>query len=419
MNAGEIKKLRYKFILIATVSILLVMIFIGSAINIISYAVATKAIKQRLSGLIMAETMQGEDLTSRYGDSPSSPSFSDAFSPGFDQNRFFVVSFNDEEEELMEGFRTNSTDEDEIESAKGFAEDVRSSARSFGRYGTLYYMKSTEDGVTTVALLDCRSELGNMLRILAATFFTCTVTFFITLVLIIALSKKMIKPEIENAERQRQFITNASHELKTPLAVIRANTELLELTCGENEWTASTISQIEHMNGLIQNLVLIAKAEEREDKSELSDIDAAKCIRDAVEPFRAVAANKGLTLCEDVEDGVTVSADEGKIRQLATILVDNAMKYCDEGGEVSVSLRALKKGGRGIRLAVSNTFKDGEGVDCDKFFDRFYREDKSHNIDNGGYGIGLSIAETVCRGYGGTIRASWSDGVMTFTCQIS
>ena len=240
----------------------------------------------------------------------------------------------------------------------------------------------------------------------------------VTFILVRVLSGKLIQPEIENSRRQKQFITNASHELKTPLAVIRANTELLEVTEGENEWTRSTLSQVDHMSGLIQNLVMISKAQEREDTSILSEIDASDIVKQTISSFEPLAKQKKKELESKIDDNVSVVADESKLRQLTTILLDNAIKYCDDGGKISVALSQLKRGKNKIRLVVSNNYAEGDKIDCNRFFDRFYREDQSHNIDKGGYGIGLSIAESICKQYGGSIRAMFKDGIICFICQI-
>ena len=111
-----------------------------------------------------------------------------------------------------------------------------------------------------------------------------------------------------------------------------------------------------------------------------------------------------------------MTADASKIMQLATLLVDNAIKYCDENGSVKVELSQVRKGT--VRLVVTNSYKNGANVDYNKFFERFYREDKSHNIDKGGYGIGLSIAENICRQYRGSINATWKNGEISFVCLL-
>ena len=172
------------------------------------------------------------------------------------------------------------------------------------------------------------------------------------------------------------------------------------------------------MNGLIQNLVMIAKAEEREDKSKLAEINASETAEQTVTPYKALAEQTGKTLKTDIEKDVMVTSDESKLRQIITILVDNAIKYCDDNGEVDVRLNPTRHGQLRMRLVVSNSYKDGAGIDCNRFFDRFYREDQSHNIDKGGYGIGLSIAESICRQYGGNIKAAWKDGIISFTVNL-
>ena len=192
----------------------------------------------------------------------------------------------------------------------------------------------------------------------------------------------------------------------------------MEVVGGENEWTQSTLKQVDHMNGLIQNLVMIAKAEENGDKSKLEEINASETVMQTISPYRALVEKSGKTLNTDIEENVMVTSDEGKLRQLTTILVDNAIKYCDEKGAVGISLSSVRHGKFRMRMTVSNTYRDGAGIDCNRFFDRFYREDRSHNIDKGGYGIGLSIAESICRRYDGDIRAGWKDGVISFVVNL-
>ena len=141
-------------------------------------------------------------------------------------------------------------------------------------------------------------------------------------------------------------------------------------------------------------------------------------MEETITPYQLLADQSGRRIAQEIEPDIALRADESKLRQLATILIDNAIKYCDEQGTITVALNR-RKGGKGISLRVSNDYAAGKGIDCSRFFDRFYRQDAAYNIDGGGYGIGLSIAESICRQYGGTIRAEWSDGVISFVCTIS
>jgi signal transduction histidine kinase len=269
-------------------------------------------------------------------------------------------------------------------------------------------------------MIDASTLINLNQSVTRSTLIICGVGLIITFLAVLALSGRIVQPEIENARRQKMFITNASHELKTPLAVIRANTELEELINGETEWTHSTLRQVDRLNGLIQNLVMIARAQEAEDPGTLTDVDASAAIIDTVRPYESLARQEGKTLSLDVVPDLHMTADESRLRQLAAILVDNAFKYCDEKGDVSVAFSRTRIG-RQMSLTVSNSYAAGKDVDYSRFFERFYREDTSHNTnreDRGGFGIGLSIAESICNQYKGTIRASWKDGIITFTCLL-
>ena len=416
MNAKEIQRLRRKFILIAMLSFFLVMVFIGVVINVSSYVVTINSIKTTLTNISRNQGIRtDDDIFSLPDNGPFTPSIEDIFSPSYRHNHFFFIEFNDTNSICI--FVSNSNNNNERNLVSSYAEKIIKEDESFGHYGVYYFLKETSgENIVTLSILDCTSEEEATLRMLLATIVTMVIAMFITYILVRVLSKKLIQPEIENSKRQRQFITNASHELKTPLAVIRANTELLEVTGGENEWTKSTLNQVDHLNGLIQNLVMISKAEEKEDTSNLVNIDASEAVEQTVSPYEALARQSGKELHKEIDPEVTMLADESKLRQLTTILIDNAIKYCDDNGKVSVTLNQIKKGK--IRLTVSNTYANGKDVNYNQFFDRFYREDKSHNIDKGGYGIGLSIAESICRQYRGNIRVIWKDGMISFICQL-
>lgn len=417
MNTNEIQKLRRKFIIIAMLSFLLVMIFIGAFINISTHVVTVNSIKSTLKDISLNQGIRADVEEAGYweGNMPFSPTLEDIFSPSYRHNHFFYIKYKAADSTCM--VLSNSNNNGEIERVSSLAEELLSDDDRFGSRGIYYYLKEKrEDGDIAITILDCTSEVEGMLRILSATIVTMLLALLITFILVRVFSNKLIQPEIENSQRQRQFITNASHELKTPLAVIRANTELLEVTGGQNEWTTSTLNQVDHLNGLIQNLVMISKAAEKEDVSNLVSINATEVVEQTIKPYEAVTKKAGTELMVNTEKDVMVLADESKLRQLATILIDNAIKYCDKDGKVEVELSQTRK--NKIKLTVANSYAEGKDVDYNMFFDRFYREDKSHNIDKGGYGIGLSIAESICRQYGGSIKALWKDGIISFICQL-
>ena len=416
MSEREIQKLRRKFIFLSMISFVMVMLFIGGVIMTFSYIATSYTIKRRLEGISgNTDNFPDDDIYDyiQAGDRPKLPSFSEAFAPAYRHNHYFIFTYD------VSGIldcESNSFDEEETAYVSRFAADLINSRERFGRFGNYYYLNEQLLPVKSITILDCTAELSFMVRLSIGTLFTCIVALLINLVLVICLSDRMVRPEIENARRQKQFITNASHELKTPLAVIRANTEVLEMTGGDNEWTRSTLNQVDRLNGLIQNMVQISRASEHEDKSTLSEIDATAIAAETMKNYEALSKQSGKKLESELEENVHITTDESKFRQLISILLDNAFKYCDEGGSIKLAL--AYKGKKSIILTVTNDYKDGSEAEVKRYFDRFYREDTSHNIDKGGYGIGLSIAESICDATGGSIKAVWKDGLISFICQL-
>ncbi len=287
---------------------------------------------------------------------------------------------------------------------------------TFARDGVFYYLKKyRDDGSVIIAFLDSSSQIYSnhrlMYSVLSLTGFFVIVTF----ILVYILSYKAIQPEIKNIVTQKRFITNASHELKTPLAVIRANTEMQEILNGESEWTQSTLNQVDRLNGLIQNLVMITRAQEKEEGIERVEVNVSELVSETCKAYLPVATQSDKTMEFNIPDNIVMIANDVQIRQLTTLLLDNAVKYCDVNGLITA---ALSKKGKGIQLVVSNSFKDGKNVDYSKFFERFYRQDEAHSIDKEGYGIGLSIAESLVEQYNGSIGASWKNGTVSFVCVL-
>ncbi len=434
MSEASIRRLQRRFILISMTSLAVVIFIISGLMNIGNLMSSRTAIENLMTEICDSrgvlpeleekrEESEERDAESRYTDTLHYDLLSifglerevDVLSPGYrDSTRFFAVLFNEDGslEEIKTG-RISSIDED---AAIELAKLAKDRGTRFGRSGAFYYKYAKyDDGSSIVVYMDCTAEVRAYLRVLYISLIIGFSSLLLAFPLVCYFSNRAVRPEIRNAERQRQFITNASHELKTPLSVIRANTELLELMNGENEWTASTLRQVDHMNDLVKNLVLLSRSEETVDRSAMTETDVTKVLGETAETFRPVAIQAGKTLSVDIQDGIHMVTDRDTIAQLASLLIDNAIKYCDDGGTVSVS--AAQKG-RGLRLVVSNSYAGGKGQDYHRFFDRFYRADQSHSDQKKGYGIGLSIVQNIVQMYRGSINASWKDGVISFTCVI-
>ncbi len=421
MNAATISALRRKFIIISMFSFFLVISFTGGMI-----ALASQWTLRMQAGYALELILENNGTlpeptsdTERVGVTDGFEGLTSEFVYGA---RYFSVAFDKSGKptNIEVGHMRSVGEKRAVEYAKeaveAYDKQLATKLLNLGMADTYFYkVKSFEDGSKLVAFLDCSFQMQVNRGVMWNTVFICVVGLAGCFLLVLLLSSNAVRPEIENARKQKQFITNASHELKTPLAVIRANTEVIEMLQGESEWTQSTRSQVDRMDGLVQNLVMIARAEEREDRAQMGDIDVTRVVSDSVEPFRALAQQEHKELVCEMEEEVHMVADASAIQQLCTLLVDNAFKYCDPEGKVVVEISSPRKGR--VTLIVSNSFADGKDMHYERFFERFYRDDEAHS-DEGGYGIGLSVAESICDRYRGSIKASWKAGMVVFTCQL-
>ncbi|MGI5888619.1 MAG: sensor histidine kinase, partial [Oscillospiraceae bacterium] len=240
-------------------------------------------------------------------------------------------------------------------------------------------------------------------------------SYILLFVLIYFVSKKAVRPMAENLALQKRFITDAGHELKTPLSVISANDEAIETIYGKNEFTSNIKDQVKRMTELVQRLLVLAKMEEENIVVTFVDFSLSDTVLETAEPFRAAAENTGKKFEVDVQPGITCHGDERSIRELVSILTDNAVKYCDEGGTIKVS--AYPSGKKGA-IDVSNTSAETDGEEISKLFGRFYRADESRSRDSGGFGLGLSIAQAITESHKGTISAFKEGDVIHFKAVI-
>ena len=220
---------------------------------------------------------------------------------------------------------------------------------------------------------------------------------------ILFFAERIVRPIAESYDRQKRFITDAGHEIKTPLTIIGANTELLEMDFGENESLEEIRNQTKRLGDLTRDLVSLARMEETERKITMIDFPLSEIISETVLPFGAIGEAKKIRLTYEIEPMLTLRGDSKSIAQLVSILMDNAVKYTPVCGMVVLR---LSKQTRGLYLSVCNTVSDPVNKsDLPHLFERFYRTDRSRNSETGGHGIGLSLAEAIVTAHGGRIRA--------------
>ena len=304
-----------------------------------------------------------------------------------------------------------STDE-----AIAMAQNLSSHNKTSGYTGNYKYLEAKTDSGYRYVFLDCTKDLDSVRSFLSTSLLVSLCGILAVFLLVLVLSKRAIRPVAESYDKQRQFITNASHEIKTPLTIIDSCTEVIELEQGESKWTQGIRGQVKRLTSLTQSLVSLARMDEGNTNLTMTDFSLSDAVTETLEPFALLAENKGLRFLLDVQPGISYPGNEQNLRQLCSILADNAVKYALSGSEIRFS---LKKKGKKPVLTGENAAEGLKMGDQSILFDRFYRGDASHSSETGGYGIGLSMAQAIVAAHGGKISAKSEDGTsLTITVQL-
>ena len=294
-----------------------------------------------------------------------------------------------------------SIDEDQ---AVAYARQVLKDSRERGWLENYRYKVFTTTQGIGVVFIDGsmnRAMLAQSMTIAGIVLLVCAA---LVLFLIVLLSKRAVKPIAESYEKQRQFVTDANHELKTPLTLILANLDIAEEELGKNEWLDDIRAEGHRMTELVNQLVALSRMDEEKHSLTLTQVMLGQMIRNTVSEFEALANHRGKTLNSLVDTDIFLQGDEDLLRRLIGILMDNAIKYCDPGGCITVTLQRQRR----IVLTVENTYCAVDQLELRRLFDRFYRADPARTF-TGGYGIGLSMAKSIVEKHGGEITAYKKD----------
>lgn len=270
--------------------------------------------------------------------------------------------------------------------------DILDKDADTGMYHSYQYYQADKSNGNLIVLTDKSYEMDMLRQLKRTTIIIGSIALIILSILAYFLSKKSIQPIKIAFNKQKQFVSDASHELKTPLTVISANTDVLQGEIGENKWLNYIKSQTDRMNVLVNDLLNLTRLENNTVELEYKYFNMSKAIVNTALPFECQAFESNKQFEVDVDDNIMLCGSEKHVKQMAAIFIDNALKYSNDGGTVRVSLK--KVGGRKV-LSVFNT---GEGIkveDQDKIFERFFRSDESRNRATGGYGLGLAIAKSI------------------------
>lgn len=302
--------------------------------------------------------------------------------------------------------------------AKEYAESIENKGNK-GTVGRFKYqaMPSIAGGGETIIFLDVTKQIHNVWQVFLLSIGVGVLCWLIMLFFIILLSKKAIKPIATNIEKQKQFVTDAGHEIKTPLAIIMANTDAMELHYGENKYSKNIRTQIFRLSDLTQDLLALAKMEENVTNKTKELISLTEIIEDELSQFSENFAKKEVDLKKNLSPELNIYGSKEQIQRLVSILLDNAAKYVTVNGTVEVSITRVNKY---AVLEMSNTADNLGQLQLDKIFDRFYRGDDARTQKSGGYGIGLSAAKAIVEAQKGTITAHTVDNKkIIFTIKLS
>ena len=317
--------------------------------------------------------------------------------------RHFTVLFD--EAGKVEQTLTESIYAIDEDTAIEYAERAMAEGGERGWISSYRYKVFSADGGRGVVFVDggmSRSAMVQSMTIAGVVLLGCAA---LVLMLIFLLSKKAVKPIAESYEKQKQFVTDANHELKTPLTLILANLDIAEAELGQNEWLDDIRAEGHRMTELVNQLVALSRMDEEGQPLQITEVPFGMLVADTVSEFEPLALRRGRALAASVYKEITCLGDEALLRRLIGILMDNAVKYCDQGGEILVALRR----GRRVVLTVENTYSAVGEIELHRLFDRFYRADKARKF-TGGYGVGLSMAKAIVEKHKGEITAYRKDG---------
>lgn len=420
-----LKKLRWRFITVAMIAFSAVIIVLLFIINISTYCNITRQQNETLQMLTKMELEKKKPVLpqspqvpqspqSSQSSKPPRPKFHDDFSPEFQYMLRFFAVYTNAENEVVKVNQDNIASISK-EDAIGYADDVLQQGRTNGYYNHYRYAVTETATGHVILFLNSERELQLIKLLLLSTIGIAICCLLAVFILIVIFSKKAITPYIRNIETQKCFITDAGHELKTPLTAIATSADVLSMEQENNEWIQNIQNQCKKMSKLIAELITLSRLDEERPFPDITEFELTEAVWEISEPFAAMVAANGKKYEEHIEDGLVLRGDKSSIQQMISILLDNALKYSDENGSIRLDVYKKRKK---VEIQVYNTCPTHNFPDLERIFDRFYRADQSRNRKSS-YGIGLSIAQSIVRNHGGSIKVSGGDGSsITFTIRI-
>lgn len=396
-----IKHLKVKFILLTMVTLFLLLAFIVSGMNILNYNSITQDADALLAILSENHGAFPEFKFNRPGKIPNRVTPETPY-----ESRYFSILLNTSNRVIH--INTSMIAAVDGETAVTYAQKALSGRSDRGFIDNYRYHIHADPGTLRITFLDCSRTLTAFRHFLFASILMACFGYIAVFFAIFFFSGRIIRPIAESYEKQKRFITDAGHEIKTPLTIINADADVLEMDLGENEWLSDIRLQTKRLTSLTNELVYLSRMEESESPLALAPIAFSEIVNETAHSFQSLAQTQGKDLQSSIQPQLSVVGDEMAIRQLVSILLDNALKYSPSGGIVTMD---VCQRGKTVQMEVFNTTVNP--VEKDKLnliFDRFYRLDSSRSTQTGGYGIGLSLAKAIVNAHNGKISVSTMDG---------
>lgn len=332
-------------------------------------------------------------------------------SPRFQLSTFYsvAVSYDGEILEVKNGMSGVHTDEELV----SLTESIIKSGRNNGTENNLAFYKTDKGGYTLVSFMDNTVVNENAMTLFRYTLIFGGVALVLFFFLSVFLARKIVNPLEESYQKQKQFISDAGHELKTPVSVVSANAELLSREIGDNQWLQNIQYENERMGVLVGQLLDLARTENV--TPQMEHIDFSRLIAGESLPFESVAFEKGLNLNTNIANDISVVGNSTQLKQIVSILLDNAIRHSKDGGEVWLTL--TKEHGF-AKLSVINKGEEIRAEHREQIFERFYRVDTVRNGEDKHYGLGLAIAKAITTSHKGNIAVHCFDGFVEFRVHI-
>ncbi len=414
-----LKKLRIKFIVISISSLFVFLSIILTVVNVINYTKVSNDADNITE--ILAENGGNFGMDDQFNGQtpPQIPQGNQGPNQGgnpFDRRetkfdtRYFYVKLNTQGEVIEAN--VNNTISFTQDEATDFALSVYTTEK-VGWYGDFRYRVTKTSNETIVIAIDYSRELAPSRTVLITSIIVSSVGLLLSLIILFAISNLIIKPVKESIEKQKQFISNASHELKTPITIISANNEIIEMSCGESEETNSISRQVRKLTSMVKALNNLAKIDEIDKISEFTKFNLSNALNDIANPFVEVFNSKDKTLKLDIKENIMFKGNEAMIKELASIILENALKYSKTNASFSLDIVEER-----ITISERNDGEDIKTGELDEVFERFYRSDDVRAKSIEGSGLGLSIAKEITNLHGGRIKAKGEDGDFTIKVEF-